>query len=111
MDCQDWNTIKFNTSSSNKKKEEAKKIHSNKVKNDPDKVRLEPPKNLGQSISQARTAKNKNQKVLATELGVSAQILGRWESNKEVPNNAQISKIEKITGVKLPRCKKVAALD
>jgi hypothetical protein len=34
-------------------------------------------------------------------------MLSRWECNKELPNNAQIALIEKITKVKLPRCKKV----
>ena len=111
MDCQDWNTITFNTPSKIKRNEEAKKSNSNKINNDPEKIRLEAPKQLGQLISQARTTKSKNQKVLATEIGISQQILARWESNKEVPTNAQIAKIEKILGIKLPRCKKVTAKD
>ena len=110
MEHQDWNNITFNTSSHNKR-EEAKKIHSNKVNNDPEQVRLEAPKQLGQSISQARTTKGKTQKILATELGISQQIISRWESNKEIPNNQQIAAIEKNLGIKLPRCKKVTAKD
>ena len=47
MDCQDWNTITFNNISKDKEKEERKKIHSNKTNNDPEKVRLEAPKELG----------------------------------------------------------------
>lgn len=109
MDCQDWNTIKFNTPSQTAHKEQTKKIHSNKTNDDPEKVRLEAPKQLGQLISQGRTTIGKNQKELAGLLGISSQILGRWESNKEVPNNAQIASIEKILKIKLPRCKKVAA--
>ena len=50
MECQDWNTITFNTPSQNKKKEEVKKVHSNKISNDPEKVRMEAPKQLGQLI-------------------------------------------------------------
>ena len=111
MQHQDWNNIKFNNTSETKKREEAKKTHSNKVNDDPEVVRLEAPKQLGQLISQARTAKGKTQKNLALELGISQQILGRWESNKEVPTNAEIAKIEKNLGIKLPRCKKVAAKD
>lgn len=111
MDCQDWNTVTFNTPSQNKKKEEIKKIHSNKVSNDPEKVRMEAPKQLGQLISQGRNSKGKTQKVLAYELGISCQILAKWESNKEIPNNMQISQIERNLGVKLPRAKKVAAKD
>tara|TARA_Y100000591_G_scaffold333091_2_gene373623 strand:+ start:25 stop:366 length:342 start_codon:yes stop_codon:yes gene_type:complete len=111
MDCQDWNTITFNTPSKNKLTEAAKKTNSNKINNDPEKIRLEAPKQLGQLISQARTTKSKNQKTLASELGISQQVLTRWESNKEIPTNAQLAKIEKILGIKLPRCKKVAAKD
>ena len=85
-----------------------KKIHSNKTSN-PEEVKLEQQKNLGQLIAQARNTKNLNQKQLAAQVGVSSQILGRWESNKEVLTNAQIASIEKITGVKLPRNKKVPA--
>lgn len=111
MEHQDWNQITFQTQSTNTKKEANKKIHSNKVNEDPDKVRLEAPKQLGQLISQARSTKSKTQKQLAQELGISSQILSRWESNKEVPTNAQLATIEKTLGIKLPRCKKVAAKD
>ena len=108
MEHQDWKSITFNNVSDNKKREQAKKIHSNKTSN-PEEVKLEQQKNLGQLIAQARNTKNLNQKQLAAQVGVSSQILGRWESNKEVLTNAQIASIEKITGVKLPRNKKVSA--
>ena len=108
MDHQDWKTVTFNTASKNKEKEDRKKINSNKA-NNPEETRLEAPKLLGSLISQARTAKNMKRDALALQIGVSSQILGRWETNKDVPTNAEISKIEKLTGVKLPRCKKVKA--
>jgi len=108
MDCQDWKPVTFNTVSNNQKKEAAKKIHSKKTNDDPEKVKMEPPKQLGQLIACARTSKNLNQKQLAGQLGISQQILSRWESNREVPSNQEIAKIDKILGVKLPRCKKVA---
>lgn len=62
---------------------------------------------LGKLIAQSRLTLTKDQKGFAALLGVSTQMLSRWESNKELPNNAQIALIEKITKVKLPRCKKV----
>lgn len=111
MDCQDWNTITFNTPSKNKKAEEAKKANSNRVNNNPEEIRMEAPKQLGQLISNARNSVNKNQKNLANLLGVSVQILSRWESNKEIPNNQQIANMEKKLGVKLPRLKKVIQKD
>lgn len=106
MEHQDWNNVTFNNKTTKKKSEEAKKIHSNKVLN-PEEVKIEAPKDLGKLISQARTIKGKNQKELATLIGVNQLIIGRWESNKEVPTNLQIANIEKILGVKLPRIKKI----
>ncbi len=107
MEHQDWKSITFNSVSENKKSKQAKKIQSNKTSN-LEEVKLEQEKNLGQLIAQARNTKNLNQKQLASQIGVSSQILSRWESNKEVLTNAQIASIEKITGVKLPRNKKVS---
>lgn len=105
MQHQDWNSITFKNVSDKKTKEDAKKIHSNKTSN-PDEVKLEQLKNLGQLIAQARNAKNLNQKELASKVGISPQTLGRWESNKETLTNAQIASVEKQIGVKLPRNKK-----
>ena len=110
MEHQDWNSITFNNKNAVTKNEEAKKIHSNKIIN-PELVKVEAPKDLGKLISQARTAKGKNQKELANVLGINQQILSRWESNKEIPNNLQIANIEKTLGVKLPRVKKMKIND
>lgn len=106
MEHQDWNNISFNNKSDTKKREDAKKINSNKITN-PEDFKIEAPKDLGKLISQARTTKGKNQKELASELGVNQQILSRWESNKEIPTNLQIANIEKKLGIKLPRTKKI----
>lgn len=110
MDHQDWNNINFSNVSNKDKKEQTKKINSNNASN-PEKTHLEAPKDLGKAISQARTLKQKNQKVFAIELGISVQLLARWENNKEPPTNAQISNIEKKLGIKLPRCKRVVNED
>jgi ribosome-binding protein aMBF1 (putative translation factor) len=106
MEHQDWNNVAFNNKSDTKKREDSKKINSSKLSN-PEDVKIEAPKELGKLISQARTTKGKNQKELASELGVNQQILGRWESNKEIPTNLQIANIEKKLGIKLPRTKKI----
>jgi ribosome-binding protein aMBF1 (putative translation factor) len=106
MEHQDWNNITLHNKSNTIKHEEAKKINSNKVLN-PEEVKIEAPKDLGKLISQARTIKGKNQKELASLIGVNQLIIGRWESNKEAPTNLQIANIEKILGVKLPRIKKI----
>ena len=68
---------------------------------------MEIPKQLCQMISQARNAKNKTQKVLASELRISSIILNKWESGKETPTNKDIANLEKHLGVKLPRIKKI----
>jgi DNA-binding transcriptional regulator YiaG len=102
MEHQDWNAVALNT------KKNVKYESSSKPKPKPiipkQLVTSEP---LGKLIAQSRLTLNKDQKQFAALLGVSQQILSRWESNKELPNNAQIALIEKITKVKLPRCKKV----
>jgi len=108
MSTQDWNIVTFNTKSD--KTNTANQIEKQKQTSNyipPEgTTKLEAPKKLGLLISQARTAKTRTQKQLAADLGISVLILSRWESNKEVPNNAQIAKIEKMLGIKLPRCKK-----
>ena len=53
MEHQDWKSITFNNVSETKKREQAKKINSNKTSN-PEEVKLEQQKNLGQLIAQAR---------------------------------------------------------
>ena len=102
MEHQDWNAVALNT------KKSVKFESSSKPKPKPiipkQLVTSEP---LGKLIAQSRLTLNKDQKQFAALLGVSQQMLSRWESNKELPNNAQIALIEKTTKVKLPRCKKV----
>ena len=49
----------------------------------------------------------KTQKDLSNDIGISLQILSRWESGKEFPTNLQIANIEKYLKVKLPRGKKI----
>ena len=100
---QDWNAVKFTTDipSNNAKKVTFKKAHI------PEVILMDAPKQLGLLISQARLSQLKNQKQFAALIGVSPQMLARWEANKEAPTNAQIATIEKHTKVKLPRCQKV----
>ena len=109
---QDWNIVKFNTVSDKKETNKEREINNKKKSSnqpDPEKTRLEAPKKLGQLISAGRTAKSLNQKDFANKLGISVQILSRWEANKEIPTNQNIANIEKVLGIKLPRCKKVEA--
>ena len=109
MKHQDWNNIIINASGTKekttlqKKSETSKSIHVTP----PETIKMEAPSNLGQLISQARNTKKITQKALATDLQISPSILSRWETNKEVPTNGEIAKIEKKLGVKLPRSKKV----
>ena len=100
---QDWNSVRFTSAiqTNNAKKVTFKKQHI------PEIIVNDAPKQLGQLISQARLTQLKNQKQFAALIGVSPQMLARWEANKETPTNAQIALIEKVTKVKLPRCQKV----
>ena len=119
MEHQDFKTVVFNSKEKKavdqNKKEVQKKISQKQVSsNDNEVVKVQADKKLGQLLSQARLAKGfktqgdfikeLNQK---TNLNISPQIYGKWESNKEVPTNEQIAKMEKILCVKLPRNKKI----
>jgi ribosome-binding protein aMBF1 (putative translation factor) len=105
MEHQDWNSIKLNTQAV-KNKDTIKKPHisTNKVAKVEKMIMKEP---LGKIIAQARVINGKNQKELASMIGISQQILSRWEANKDLPNNSQIALLEKTLKVKLPRCQKV----
>jgi ribosome-binding protein aMBF1 (putative translation factor) len=119
MEHQDFKTITFNTKEKKvidqNKKEVQKRISQKQVSsNDNEVVKVQADKKLGQLLSQARLAKGfktqgdfikeLNQK---TNLNISPQIYSKWESNKEVPTNEQIAKMEKVLTVKLPRNKKI----
>merc|ERR1712151_811232 len=58
------------------------------------------------AIQKARQQKGWNQKQLAQEIGVKPDIIRDYECGKAIPDNALIAKIEKKTGVKLPRAPK-----
>ena len=118
MDHQNFKTIVFNSKEKkdiNKlQKDTLKKISQKQVStNDNEIIKIIPNKKLGQLLSQGRLAKNfktqndfvkeLNQK---TNLNISIQVYNKWESNKEVPTNEQIAKIEKILMIKLPRNRK-----
>ena len=115
MDHQDFTPIIFNSKNSKEKeiikKDREKKI-SQKIINDED-IKIEANKKLGQILSQARIAKGFNKQsdfvneLNKIKLNISIQIYNKWESNKEIPTNEQIAKMEKVLCVKLPRNKKI----
>lgn len=112
---QDWNIIVFNSKENKQKKEKDKEIEkrvSQKVVNSED-VKIVADKKLGQILSQARIAKGINKQsdfvieLNKVGLNISVQIYSKWESNKEIPTNEQIAKMERVLSIKLPRNKKV----
>jgi len=105
MDHQNWTPIVLNNSNNSNNSGSLPKLQNSD--NDNIEIKTEVPKHLCQLISQARTTKNKTQKVLASELGISYTILNKWESGKENPTNNDIAKLEKHLGIKLPRIKKI----
>ena len=121
MDHQDFKTITFNSKEKkavDQNKDVQKRISQKQVtqvtSGDNEIVKVQADKKLGQLLSQARLAKGfktqgdfikeLNQK---TNLNISSQIYSKWESNKEVPTNEQIAKMEKVLTAKLPRNKKI----
>jgi len=110
MEHQDLNTVTFNLKIPKEKIQN--KALSQHITNSED-IKIEPDKRLGQIIAQSRLAKGFNsqnnfvKELNRVNLNVSQQLYGRWESNKEIPTNEQIAKMEKVLGVKLPRNKKI----
>ncbi|KAK8806452.1 hypothetical protein WA538_003550 [Blastocystis sp. DL] len=53
------------------------------------------------NLQKARQSKNMTQKDLAAKLNVKTSVIQDYESGKVVPNNALISRMERILGMKL----------
>jgi ribosome-binding protein aMBF1 (putative translation factor) len=107
MDHQDWNPVVLNNTTTKLKQASINKHVSQKASDDTLKV-IAPP-NLGKLMAQARG--NKTRKNIAQQLGIAETLLTRWETGKDIPNNADIAKIERALGVKLPRVKKAKLTD
>ena len=58
---------------------------------------------------QARTAAKMTQKQLAQALNKQASVIQKFEQGKQVPTNAELARMDKILGTKLPRIKKKSA--
>ena len=61
------------------------------------------PTSLKTAIQQGRTARGMTQDALASQMGVPKKTIQEYENGKAIPNNAFISRIEKILKCKLPR--------
>jgi ribosome-binding protein aMBF1 (putative translation factor) len=105
LEHQDWNVVKLKNLNK-PKNAPPQKLPPLQLQPQPTtKVVMKEP--VGKLIAQARMIHGKNQKELATMIGVSQQFVARWEANKELPNNSQIALIEKTLKVKLPRSQKI----
>ncbi len=54
---------------------------------------------LGETIKQARMAKNMSQEDLANEVGVSRQAISKWESNKAIPTGINRECLNSVLGI------------
>lgn len=61
---------------------------------------------LKTAIQQARLAQKLSQKDLAAKMAIPHTIINSYENGTAIPNNAFISKLEKVLNTKLPRIKK-----
>ena len=59
------------------------------------------------AIQRARQAKNMSQKDLASALNEKPSLISDYERGKAVPNNALVSRMERILECKLPRQKRM----
>jgi ribosome-binding protein aMBF1 (putative translation factor) len=64
------------------------------------------PTSLKTSIQQGRAARGMSQDVLASQMGVHRKIIQEYETGKALPNNAFISRLERVLKCKLPRAVK-----
>eukprot|EP00586_Coscinodiscus_wailesii_P006879 CAMPEP_0172488798 /NCGR_PEP_ID=MMETSP1066-20121228/18526_1 /TAXON_ID=671091 /ORGANISM="Coscinodiscus wailesii, Strain CCMP2513" /LENGTH=161 /DNA_ID=CAMNT_0013256261 /DNA_START=180 /DNA_END=662 /DNA_ORIENTATION=- len=78
-------------------------INARKLEESEDLKHSKVDKSLSKAIMQARTAKKKTQKELATMINEKIQVVQEYESGKAIPNGAIIGKIERALGCKLPR--------
>jgi ribosome-binding protein aMBF1 (putative translation factor) len=102
IEHQEWNTVKINNSKKTKKP-----AGTTVSTTQPSIAKIIMKEPIGKLIAQARVIHGKNQKELASMIGVSQQFIARWEANKELPNNSQIALLEKTLKVKLPRSQKI----
>jgi hypothetical protein len=119
MEHQDFTKVVLNSKNKKNtlenKKEVEKKISQKQITTTEDEIiKIQMDKKLGQLLSQLRLTKGFNTQSdfikelnQKTNMTISLQIYGKWESNKEVPTNEQIAKMEKVLGAKLPRNKKI----
>ena len=118
MEHQDFKPVVFNSKSEKDKKDsinkQKKEIKISQKVTNPEEVKIESDKKLGLLLSQARLAKGFNKQIdfvndfnNRSNLKISLQLYTKWEANKDIPTNEQISKMEKVLGIKLPRNKKI----
>ena len=112
MEHQDYSNVVFGEKNKIENLKEKKVIETriSRYETNKDEIKIVPNKKLGQLLSQARLTKGFNKQVdfvnefnSKSSLKMSLQLYTKWEANKEIPTNEQISKIEKVLCVKLPR--------
>ena len=108
MSHQDWESVVFKKNIQNKEAKKTKKHVSQKAETI---GKFVAPINFKKEMMQARVAKKKTQKELASSMNLPLTMISDWESGKKVPTNQQIAKIERALGIKLPRCKKIKNAD
>jgi len=84
-------------------------INARKLEESEDLKHAKVDKSLSKAIMQARIAKKKTQKEIATQINEKVQVVQEYESGKAIPNGAIIVKIERALGCKLPRPQKKSA--
>lgn len=100
MQHQDWNTVVFN-----KKKTPPKKVSQEipkyiKIDNDVDNLSHERFTNHKKLI-EARIAQNMSQKQLALKCNMNVNLLQKYESGIQIPNNNDLQKLRKVLNIKL----------
>jgi len=107
-DCQDWEPVVWKKDNTNSTGNSNNNFISIKEQEPAQRVMTV---TLQNAIKQARMNAKMSQKDLAKQLNVTINIIIDYENGKVIPNNAFISKIERILNTKLPRAPKKTKKD
>jgi len=105
MEHQDFKTLYLR-----KSKPKPKQTHTfQKERGDVTDDTQKPFKKIGhdfkQALLKARQAKSMSQKDLAQKINVKPTVIQNYETGKVIPNGEIINKMNRVLGIKLPKCK------
>lgn len=101
MSHQDWNIVVLKNTTSKQKPHVTKEIPKViKIENDTETLTHERFMNY-KKLTQARCSHNMSQKQLALKCNMPVNVLQKYESGNQIPNNNDLQKLRKVLNIKL----------